>query len=93
MVRMLLIGYCYSIRSERRLCREVELNLVYRWFCRLGLEDKVPHHHSTFRSIVTAAVERRISNRDETFGNGHPRGVAAPEAGNNAAAGGPWFQC
>ena len=44
---MLLIGYCYSIRSERRLCREVELNLAYRWFCRLGLEDKVPHH-STF---------------------------------------------
>ena len=39
MVRMLLIGYCYSIRSERRLCREVELNLAYRWFCRLGLED------------------------------------------------------
>ncbi len=47
MVRMLLVGYCYSIRSERRLCREVKLNLAYRWFCRLGLEDKVPHH-STF---------------------------------------------
>jgi transposase len=47
MVRMLLIGYCYSIRSEPRLCREVELNLAYRWFCRLGLEDQVPHH-STF---------------------------------------------
>ena len=47
MVRMLLIGYCYSIRSERRLCREVELNLPYRWFCRPGLEDQVPHH-STF---------------------------------------------
>ena len=44
---MLLIGYCYSIRSERRLCREVELNLAYQRFCRLGLEDKVPHH-STF---------------------------------------------
>lgn len=47
MVRMLLVGYCYSIRSERRLCEEVRLNLAYRWFCRLGLEDKVPHH-STF---------------------------------------------
>ena len=47
MIRMLLVGYCYSIRSERRLCQEVELNLAYRWFCRLGLEDKVPHH-STF---------------------------------------------
>ena len=47
MVRILLIGYCYSIRSERRLCEEVKVNLAYRWFCRLGLEDKVPHH-STF---------------------------------------------
>ena len=47
MIRMLLVGYCYSIRSERRLCQEVELNLAYRWFCRLGLEDKVPNH-STF---------------------------------------------
>jgi transposase len=47
MIRMLLVGYCYSIRSERRLCQEINLNLAYRWFCRLGLEDKVPNH-STF---------------------------------------------
>ena len=47
MVRMLIIGYCYGIRSERRLCEEVSLNLAYRWFCRLGLEDTVPDH-STF---------------------------------------------
>src|SRR5213082_3815298 len=47
MIRMLLIGYCYGIRSERRLCEEVQLNLAYRWFCRLGLEDQVPDH-STF---------------------------------------------
>jgi transposase len=47
MVRMLIVGYCYSIRSERRLCQEVKANLVYRWFCGLGLEDAVPHH-STF---------------------------------------------
>ena len=47
MIRMLLVGYCYSIRSERRLCQEVEINLAYRWFCRLGLEDAVPDH-STF---------------------------------------------
>ena len=47
MLRMLLVGYCYSIRSERRLCQEVKVNLAYRWFCGLGLEDKVPHH-STF---------------------------------------------
>ncbi len=47
MFRMLLIGYCYGIRSERRLCEEVELNLAYRWFCRLSIEDTVPEH-STF---------------------------------------------
>src|SRR5664280_1165666 len=47
LVRMLLVGYCYGIRSERRLCEEVHLNLAYRWFCRLGLDGKVPDH-STF---------------------------------------------
>ena len=47
MLRMLLVGYCFGIRSERRLCEEVHLNLAYRWFCRLGLEDRVPEH-STF---------------------------------------------
>src|SRR4029077_11377564 len=45
-VRMLLVGYCFGIRSERRLCEEVHLNLAYRWFCRLGLEDEVPDHSS-----------------------------------------------
>jgi transposase len=47
MMRMLVVGYCYGIRSERKLCQEVELHLAYRWFCKLDLEDKVPHH-STF---------------------------------------------
>jgi transposase len=47
MLRMLIVGYCYGIRSERRLGEEVHLNLAYRWFCRLDLEDRVPHH-STF---------------------------------------------
>lgn len=47
MIRMLLVGYCFGIRSERRLCEEVHLNLAYRWFCRLGLEADVPDH-STF---------------------------------------------
>lgn len=47
MIRMLLVGYCYGIRSERRLCEEVNYNLAYRWFCRLGLEDNIPNH-STF---------------------------------------------
>jgi transposase len=47
MIRMLIIGYCFGIRSERRLCEEVHLNLAYRWFCRLGLNGPVPDH-STF---------------------------------------------
>jgi len=47
MIRMLIVGYCFGIRSERRLCEEVHLNLAYRWFCRLGLNDGVPDH-STF---------------------------------------------
>ena len=47
MIRMLIVGYCFGIRSERRLCEEVHLNLAYRWFCRLGLEGDVPDH-STF---------------------------------------------
>src|SRR5215468_536684 len=54
MIRMLLVGYCYGIRFERRLCEEVGLHLAYRWFCRLDLDDKVP---ITRRSqlIATAA--------------------------------------
>src|SRR5215467_13882313 len=56
MIRMLIVGYCFGIRSERRLCEEVHLNLAYRWFCRLGLDGAVPDHstfsknrHSRFR--------------------------------------------
>ncbi len=57
MIRMLIVGYCYGIRSERRLCEEVEMHLAYRWFCRLDLDDGVPDHstfsvnrHGRFRS-------------------------------------------
>lgn len=44
MMRMLIVGYVFAIRSERQLCSEVQVNLAYRWFCRLGLEDRVPDH-------------------------------------------------
>lgn len=47
LIRMLIVGYCFGIRSERRLCEEVHLNLAYRWFCHLDLTDRVPDH-STF---------------------------------------------
>ncbi len=63
-IRMMLIGYRYSIRSDRRLCQEVEMNLAYRWFCGLGLEDKVPDH-STF------SVDRHGRS-----GNTSPRSMA-----------------
>ena len=67
MIRMLLVGYCYGIRSERRLCDGVHLNLGYRWFCRLGLDGAVPDHstfskarHGRFRE---AEVFRRVFER------------------------------
>lgn len=47
--RMQLIGYLYGIDSDRRLCEEVHLNIAYRWFCRLNLEDEVPDHSSFTR--------------------------------------------
>jgi transposase len=50
MIRMLLVGYCFGIRSERRLCQEVDLNLAYRWFCGLGLEGRVPDHSAFSRA-------------------------------------------
>src|SRR3989337_987975 len=54
-IRMLLVGYCFGIRSERRLCDEVHLNLAYRWFCRLGLDGDVPDH-PTFSTNSTRRV-------------------------------------
>jgi transposase len=71
MIRMLIVGYCYSIRSERRLCEEVGLNLAFRWFCRLGIEDGVPDHstfsvnrHGRFReSDVLRSVFERVVRR------------------------------
>ena len=56
LVRMLLVGYCYGIRSERRLCEEVHLNLAYRWFCRLGLDGEVPDHSTFSKNRHTASV-------------------------------------
>jgi len=74
MIRMLIIGYSFGIRSERRLCEEVHLNLAYRWFCRLGLEDAVPDHSTfsknrhgrfrdgeVFRHLFESVLERCMS--------------------------------
>ena len=74
MMRMLIVGYCYGIRSERQLCEEVKLNLAYRWFCRLSIEDTVPEHSTfsknrhgrfrdadTFRFVFEQVLERCIT--------------------------------
>ncbi len=76
MIRMLIVGYCMGIRSERRLCDEVNLNLAYRWFCRLGLDGDVPDHstfsktrHGRFRDsdllrrLFETTVKRCIAER------------------------------
>jgi transposase len=50
MIRMLIVGYVFAIRSERALCREVKVNLAYRWFCKLGIEDQVSDHSAFSRA-------------------------------------------
>jgi transposase len=50
MIRMLIVGYVFAIRSERRLCAEVQVNLAYRWFCKLGIEDTIPDHSAFCRA-------------------------------------------
>ena len=50
MIRMLIIGYVFGLRSERLLCREVQVNLAYRWFCMLGIEHKIPDHSAFSRA-------------------------------------------
>src|ERR1700732_3635932 len=50
MIRMLVVGYVFAIRSERLICREVQVNLAYRWFCKLGIEDVIPDHSAFSRA-------------------------------------------
>jgi transposase len=52
MIRMLLVGYVFAIRSERRICAEIQVNLAYRWFCKLGVEDKIPDHSGAVSGAV-----------------------------------------
>ena len=59
MIRMLIVGYCFGIRSERRLCDEVHLNLAYRWFCRLGLDGNVPDHSTFFQEPARPLPRQR----------------------------------
>jgi transposase len=59
MIRMLIVGYVFAIRSERRLCAEVQVNLAYRWFCKLGIEDSIPDH-----SVFCRARHERFRDSD-----------------------------
>src|SRR6266699_3298504 len=76
MIRMLIIGYVFAIRSERAICREVQVNLAYRWFCGLSIEDKIPDHSAfsparherfrdsdMFRRVFERVVEACIAAR------------------------------
>jgi transposase len=67
MIRMLIVGYVFAIRSERALCRDVRVNLAYRWFCGLGIEDKIPDHSAFSRArnerFRDSTIFRRVFER------------------------------
>ena len=104
MIRMRVIGYCVGIRSERRLCEEVHLNLAYRWFCHLGLEDTIPDHstfsknrHGRFRESDTfrhvfESVLRRCMTEGLVGGEGFAIDASVVKADANRARGVPGEQ-
>lgn len=104
MIRMLIVGYCFGIRSERRLCEEVHLNLAYRWFCRLGLDDRIPDHstfsknrHGRFRESdafrhVFESVLRRRMTEGLVGGEGFAIDASVVKADANRARGVPGEQ-
>jgi transposase len=67
MLRMMIIGYVFGLRSERLLCREVQVNFAYRWFCKLGIEDKIPDHSVFSRArnerFRDSGIFRRVFER------------------------------
>jgi IS5 family transposase len=101
MIRMLIVGYCLGIRSERRLCDEVHLNLAYRWFCRLGLDGAVPDHstflknrHGRFRDSgllrhLFELVLRRCIDAGLVGGEGFAVDASLVSADANRTEGGP----
>ena len=103
-LRMLIVGYCSGIRSERRLCEEVHLNLAYRWFCRLGLDDAVPNHstfsknrHGRFRASdafrqLFESVLRRCMTEGLVGGEGFATDASFIRADANRARGVPGDQ-
>ena len=86
MIRMLVLGYCFGIRSERRLCEEVHLNLAYRWFCHLGLDEKIPDH-STFSKNRHGRFRETFRHVFETvLGRCMREGLVAEVANRSAMA-------
>jgi len=82
MIRMLIVGYVFAIRSERALCRDVRVNLAYRWFCGLSIEDKIPDHSAfsrarnerfrdsgIFRSVLSPTPTSSDQSRDHSGAN------------------------
>src|SRR5688500_821281 len=63
MIRMLIIGYVFAVRSERALCREVQVNLAYRWLCGFSIEDKIPDHSAFSLSLSYRFMERDVYGR------------------------------
>jgi transposase len=75
MIRMLVVGYVFAIRSERLICREVQVNLAHRWFCKLGIEDAI-RIIRRFRAPATSASARETYFA--TCSNGSSRGALRP---------------
>src|ERR1700746_3402650 len=61
MVRMLVVGYAFAIRSERALCREVQVNLAYRWFCGLSTRTKFRITQHSRVSVMSGSVRATCS--------------------------------
>src|SRR5258708_17123486 len=74
MIRMLVVGYVFAIRSERLICREVQVNLAYRWFCKLGIEDAIPDHSAFSRARSFASVRGCFPSRIRAGRRGVHRG-------------------
>jgi transposase len=105
MIRMLVVGYVFAIRSERLICREVQVNLAYRWFCKLGIEDTIPDHSAfsrarherfrqghVFRRVFERVVEACIA-ADLVGGDGFAVDASLIQADANkqrSIAGGDW---
>jgi len=105
MIRMLVVGYVFAIRSERLICREVQVNLAYRWFCKLGIEDVIPDHSAfsrarherfrqgdVFRQVFERVVEACIA-ADLVAGEGFAVDASLIQADANkqrSIAGGDW---